>query len=388
MQPKARTRPRVHLDGVRRGLLALVAVSAAAEPLHAQQVECPGLDYAARSGIAGLVRESGSKIPLPRAQVVATWTTVSGGRGSLGGESDKDGVYVLCGLPTNTSIEVQAAFADFVAAPLHVRVEPGPPAGWNFDVPVESGERNGDFAFPGRIVGRITDGRTDRPVESADVVLVGDDENRLSDGDGRYAFANLAPGVYRIDVKHLAYETLEQIVNVPGNRTVEVDFGLSADPIEVEPLVVSVVRDKRLEVKGYYERREMGERVGNGVFFNQEEIRRSGAARVTQLLNRVNGIRIDCSGGPRQNNCKVMMTQGNPSLSSRAQGGCVNSNVYVDGVRVIRDTSASPESIDAFVSPFEIVGMEVYRTASELPAEFGGSVGRCGAIVIWTGSGG
>ena len=63
-------------------------------------------------------------------------------------------------------------------------------------------------------------------------------------------------------------------------------------------------------------------------------------------------------------------------------------HVYVDGVRVIRDNASSNESIDNFVHPSEIAGVEVYRSASEVPAEFGGSVGRCGAIVIWTGSGG
>lgn len=35
-----------------------------------------------------------------------------------------------------------------------------------------------------------------------------------------------------------------------------------------------------------------------------------------------------------------------------------------------------------------VAGIEVYRGPSELPAEFGGSVGRCGAIVIWTGPAG
>lgn len=369
------------------GLAALVAATRlAGGPLVAQEVECPGLDYDARSGIAGRVREAGSEVTIPRARVVATWTTVSGGRGSLGGESDKDGVYVLCGLPTNTSIVIQAAFADFVTDPVRVRVEPGRPAGWDFTITIETTATRGSLAFPGRIVGRITDGRSRRAVDGAAVTLVGDDETRLSDGGGRYMFRNLAPGVYRIAIQHLAYEPVEQFVNVPGNRTVEVNFALSADPIELEPLVVTIIRNRRLELKGYYDRREIGERIGAGVFFDQAEIRRKNAIRVTHLLNQVSGIRIDCSG-PTQRNCRIVMTRGSPSLSSRGQSGCVNSNVYVDGVRVIRDTQDSPESIDSFVSPSEIVGMEIYRGPSELPAEFGGSFGRCGAIVIWTGSG-
>ena len=74
-------------------------------------------------------------------------------------------------------------------------------------------------------------------------------------------------------------------------------FNLSVDPIELEPLVVTVVRNSRLERRGYYERREIGEKVGNGVFFDIEEIRKLMPSRVTNLLQWVPGVRIDCSGG-------------------------------------------------------------------------------------------
>ena len=83
------------------------------------------------------------------------------------------------------------------------------------------------------------------------------------------------------------------------------------------------------------------------------------------------------------------MTRGQPSLSRRSEQGCDNTNVYIDGVRVIRDTSPDVEvTLDDFVLASEITAMEVYRGAAEIPAEFGGAVGRCGAIVIWTGTGG
>ncbi|MFV1987028.1 MAG: carboxypeptidase regulatory-like domain-containing protein [Gemmatimonadota bacterium] len=373
------------------GLLALPAAAVAQpKPVRpgpsAAAVECPGLDYDVETGLAGLVRGADETVTIPNAFVVASWTDSDGARNTRTAEAGLDGVYVMCGLPTNTPISVRAGFADYSSDATTVRIEPGPPAGWDFEIEVDEGSFRGDAAFPGRIVGTVIDRRTDRPVESAQLELVGDDENRLSDGNGRFLFRDLTPGVYRVAVSHIAYERMEQIVNVPGNRTVDVRFSLSADPIELEPLVVTVVRDNRLERRGYYERRDIGEKVGNGVFFNAEEIRRLMPSRVTNLLEWVPGVRVDCSGGSRS--CRVIMTRGAPSLSSRGEVGCVNSNIYVDGVRVVRDTQDSPESIDSFVSPFDIAGMEVYRSASEVPAEFAGSVGRCGAIVIWTGSGG
>jgi len=146
--------------------------------------------------------------------------------------------------------------------------------------------------------------------------------------------------------------------------------------------VVTVVRDRHLELRGYYERRDIGEKLGMGVFFDQKEIRRRGSIRVTHLLGQLNGVRADCRG--YGNRCQIVMTRGSSSLSSMVPGGgCRNTNVWVDGAHVIRDNQPA-ESIDNFVSPSEIAGLEVYRSAAEVPAEFGGSVGQCGAIVIWT----
>jgi hypothetical protein len=266
-----------------------------------------------------------------------------------------------------------------------VTIEPGPPAGWNFQLLVDDDGVRGDAAFPGRIVGRVVDRNTDRPVDAASIVLEGEGIRRLSEGQGRYLFDDLPPGVYRLSVTHVTYDRTEQLVNVPGNRTVEVNFAMSVDPIELEPIVVTIVRDRRLEIKGFYERRELGEAIGNGVFFDQEEIRRQAPLRVTHLLERVPGVRISCTGSGNRN-CMVRMTGGTASLGA-GQTGCTNANVFVDGVRVIRDNQAMPESLDVFVSPGEVAGLEVYRGAAEIPAEFGGSTGQCGAIVIWTGRG-
>jgi len=372
---------------MRCGAIGLLALAGPKGVVAQEVVQCPGLDYDVETGIAGLVKERDADVTIPHARIVASWAGPDGERNARSAEADDGGAYVLCGLPTNTQLAVTAGFADHSSERTMVRIEPGPPAGWDFEITVDAGAIRGDAAFPGRIVGVVTDRATDRPIEAAQLQLVGDDQAMLSDGNGRFAFSDLTPGVYRVVVEHLAYDRTEQIVNVPGSRTVDVRFNLSADPIELEPLVVTVVRDARLETRGFYERQEIGEKVGNGVFLDVEDIDRLMPSRVTNILQWIPGVQIDCSGGTR--NCVVIMRRGNPSLGSfTGQNGCVNSNVYVDGIRVIRDNASSSESIDNFVHPSEIAGMEVYRSASEVPAEFGGSVGRCGAIVIWTGSGG
>ncbi len=361
----------------------LLGVAAA----HAQEIAmCPGQADRALSGLAGMVRDSADGVPIPGATVIAVWEDDAGLRDRATAGVDEAGVYLLCGLPIRRPLTIQAVFTSFATPPLTVTLEPGPPAGWDFRIPIDAAVARGDAAFPGRVVGRIVDRDTKRAVEAAQVTLVGEAAPRVSDGNGRFSFEGLTPGLYRISVAHLAFEPVEQLLNVPGNRTLEVNFELSADPIELPPLVVTALREKRLEIKGFYDRKEIGENLGTGVFLTREDVQRENPMRVTHLLGRLNGIRVECRGtGARD--CMIRMTGGSPSLSNRAEFGCMNANVYIDGVRVVRDNQEMPESLDNFVLPSEIAGIEVYRGPSEIPAEFGGSVGRCGAIVIWTGSG-
>ncbi|UCC85252.1 MAG: hypothetical protein JSW46_10210 [Gemmatimonadota bacterium] len=53
--------------------------------------------------------------------------------------------------------------------------------------------------------------------------------------------------------------------------------------------------------------------------------------------------------------------------------------VYIAGMRLPRDIS-----IDNFVHPLDVAGVEVYKSAIEVPGMFAGLNDRCGAIIVWT----
>ena len=42
------------------------------------------------------------------------------------------------------------------------------------------------------------------------------------------------------------------------------------------------------------------------------------------------------------------------------------------------------QSLNDFVMPAEIAGVEVYMGLASLPAEFGGHANRCGVVLVWT----
>jgi hypothetical protein len=370
-----------------RLVIATLTLCAPSGLLEAQETiaRCPSTDEDT-SGLVGVVRDADGRFVLAGATIVARWVDAEGARTSAAVDTDEAGIYRLCDLPTDEGIQLRASYAGYFTDEVRVRIEPGPPAGYDFTLSLRGQPAYTDSTLstiPGRVVGRILDRETGRTVVNADVILEGVDEHRATNANGQFAFPDVPPGIYSVRVHHLAYDEIAHLVSVVANRTSEVNFELSADPISLEPIVVTALREQRLENNGFYDRRETAEKLGLGMFFSPEEIRRTGGQKATQLLARVPGVRVICQGG---RNCTIRMTRGNPSLSSRSEQGCDNTNVYIDGIRVIRDTSPNIDSIDDFVIASEIAAMEVYRHAGEMPAEFGGSVGRCGAIVIWTGT--
>ena len=62
----------------------------------------------------------------------------------------------------------------------------------------------------------------------------------------------------------------------------------------------------------------------------------------------------------------------------RIRGTC-RPSVVVDGVRV-----QGYRSIDDLAQPFEIEGVEVYRSADQAPVEFTGLQAGCALVLIWT----
>jgi hypothetical protein len=60
----------------------------------------------------------------------------------------------------------------------------------------------------------------------------------------------------------------------------------------------------------------------------------------------------------------------------------------MDGVLVNQGGYGLPAFIDGLSKPMDLAGIEVYRSAAEIPIQFGGPNSRCGVIVMWNKRGG
>ena len=101
-----------------------------------------------------------------------------------------------------------------------------------------------------------------------------------------------------------------------------------------------------------------------GFFFTREEIERRHSTTLSDLMRGVPGVQTTCRRGA----CVIQL--------SRSPRGC-RPEYYLDGFPA--SFSVGPDF------PLTgIYGIEVYRTASETPAEFRKPELRCGVVLIWS----
>ena len=322
-----------------------------------------------RAAITVTVLDDTGLIRIPTATVLLRWTDAVERpvREAVGSE----GRLLLCVPPDARQAVLWAEFGDASSEEQILALEAG--RAHEVELRLLFAE-----ATTGRLVGRLRDARSHRPVAAAAVSVTGRREEAQSNRRGNFVLSALPVGEYELSIRHLGYAPLTHTVTVTRGHTTEVDVRLSPDPVELAPLVATVTRLRRLETQGFYERKYWGELIGGGTFFTVQDIERRNPFLITSLIADAPGVRVRCGG--RARSCKVYSRRISTGFGGR---GC-EMTVYVDGTPVIQPGRSSVTTIDEFVLPIEVGGVEVYPGAASLPAEFSGSDSRCGAIVIST----
>jgi len=314
--------------------------------------------------VEGTVTDDLTGVILPRSTVTAWVTRSHGKRDERTTTADDHGRYRFCELDPETPVTVWASFAGMGGG--LASLTPDGPASYTRDLRIP-------ISRPGRIVGRVVDRKSGKPVAAAEITLGATDHRVQSDPQGFFKIDDVSPGDHALAVSHLGYGEASDSVSVGSRTTTDVRIELSVDPIALEPLIVTAVRNARLEAYGFYDRRDWGERLGQGQFFTREEIERLQPARATNLVEQVPGVRVICAG----RSCRV--------VSTRASG-CTKIPVYLDGALVIggRGFERDARGLDELVTVDELAAVEVYTSAASIPGDFAASSNRCGAIVLWT----
>jgi hypothetical protein len=200
------------------------------------------------------------------------------------------------------------------------------------------------------------------PISHAVVSVVGQPLRAITDSAGRFRLQSVQPGLRIFAVRALGYRPLMWSLTLDPGQIAHGRIGLHRIDTAVVLPELTVVGEQYVSPRmaGFYERR----RLGLGHYLDREAIERRNAFVTTDLLLGMAGVRVYKTNDPFTN--RVVFLR------------CERIGVYLDGSRLWGD----PGENLSLINPADVEAMEIYRGASELPAEFMSD--DCAAIVIWT----
>ena len=245
--------------------------------------------------------------------------------------------------------------------------------------------------------GRVVDAGSGQAIKIAQLELLDDRQKTLlkivADTTGAFRLRAWQAGKYAVRVGALGYQSVtSELLEVGTGEEFELNIRLSADAIPVEAVTV-VARSRpsltEIALRGYYDRRDTGRRIGMGRFFDRSEINQRGT-KLSDVVRKVPGFRVFVRG-----RCVYFATATNPvhtgkltdpPVDGRGSADCSQpptticvASMYLDGMLVKPDAV----SLDQLVPLDWVEAIEAYRRPSELPAEFMQN-GSCGVIALWT----
>ncbi len=229
------------------------------------------------------------------------------------------------------------------------------------------------------IVGVVSDGQGGAPLDGASVRTLTEQQGTVTDVHGRFALDDLAPGVHLVRFAQLGYATRTDTIAVQPARVTNARVSLSADPVELDPIEVTVERREiALQAAGYYNRAA----EGFGEFIDREEIENRRPSEMTDVFSRLPGVEIFADPDNPLEKYVVLRGGRQASLVSGPYRRCFP-RVVLDGL-VINRGGDEPAQLDRLLDPAAVAGVEVFPTSSGVSARYGGVGSSCGVILIWT----
>lgn len=224
----------------------------------------------------------------------------------------------------------------------------------------ENGVRRGGEAS---LTGLVVSAETGEPLPRAQVYLDSLRRGVITDSAGRFRLPDVPAGVRTVRVRLIGFASAATQVELRRDVITDVTFLLDREALWVEELTVTVPRGSagKLDRVGFERRKSRGV----GVFVTPEQIERLNPDNPSDLLRNLPGVRV---GRPVLGRSRVQVVRGHNECSPM---------IYLDGQK------ARGLYIDQLRKE-DVLALEVYRGASEIPAEFAFQLNGCGVVVVWT----
>jgi hypothetical protein len=214
------------------------------------------------------------------------------------------------------------------------------------------------------VVAFVTD-TAGRPLEGAEVQVVGTSLGGKTDDKGRVALLAVPAGKAVLRVRRLGFAEQTIPISVTPGSLDEGRYKLLPLTTNLKDVTIraSELKPDRYAKTGRFDDFYRRRAEGLGTFLTREDIDARNAQKPEDLLRAVTGIRIRYQGM-------------NPFIEFLR---CDQVNVYIDG-------SLSHDGYRDFfdLSPLDIEAIEVYHGLATVPPEFSPHPNDCAAIVVWT----
>jgi hypothetical protein len=236
---------------------------------------------------------------------------------------------------------------------------------------------------PARLVGTVV--RSDSPtvaLPDVEVRVEATDLTTRSDARGEFRLDSVPDGWYVVGARRPGFAPSSSATLFRLGEASRLRFSL--EPVAAELTEVRVEERQPLSIgmMEFEQRRKaaIGKFIGPEVFEKYTGPTLSGL-----ILNKIPGFDIvplltrgymSAGFGIASKRYQIMGSGG-------AQQQLCFAKIVVNGHKLGGGRNESPLNIDE-LKPGEVVGMEFYRGASEVPTEFSGPDAACGVVVIWT----
>ncbi|HKW47192.1 MAG TPA: TonB-dependent receptor [Gemmatimonadaceae bacterium] len=340
----------------------------------------PGEDKNTNGAVIGYVLNSHSLAAAESTTVIAEWAELILQKSGVGHEvfsrrarTDGNGWFVVCGVPTASSVVVRAVSGSDTSGAIEMDVPKSRIVRRNLYIDhLPSRDSTGPLARDSAAVviqNRHTAGlsgwvRTEDgvPISGARVKLYGSDTVAITDKEGAFQLAGVPGGTQTLNTRAIGFVPDDRPVDLT-DRHVPVVVGLLTIRRFLDTVHVRAAKPTMASAVGFDDRK----RVGAGQFFTASDIERFHPHELTDVLRHVPGISVSTDN------------QHHVSIRMRGDAESCTPVVFLDGKQLV---NWELSDVNGLVDPETVAAMEVY-TPAMTPPEFRTQHG-CGTILLWT----
>lgn len=347
------------------------------------------------SAIVGRLLDADTDQPVSGARVSFAWSELSLAAGLRrvpkvrGATANADGVFRICGIPSEVEGTLQAEKGGittaeikvtFIGQPLVIQGMRIGNANTVARAEVDSAQGN----VPGRSVGEqrfsavnyqkgqaILRGKVvnanGTPIANARVEVEGTTSRALTNQEGQFELRELPSGTQSVVARQIGFAVVSQAVDLSTREPTTTTITMSRPVQVLDPVVVTAESDMGLDNVGFTQRAK----GLSGTFMTAEEVMKRGPNMLTDVFRTVPSLRV------------VPVSPYDYAVES-ARGNMLGGNCvkyWLDGSPY---EAVFPGDVDRMIPPYEVGAIEVYN-GSTVPIQFtSANSGNCAVIVIWS----